>query len=171
MIHGTPQSRPCAFPYERKPVALNLADALCSITTKATATDWRAAIRLSGDGLVAGGATTNDYTDQMISAVEEHGPYIVIAPGIALAHGRPSEAVLHGGLSWVSLETPVEFGHPKNDPVALVIGLAAVDHTTHIGVLKAMAGVLSNKDVRARLEAAASGEEVRSLLTEAAAVS
>ena len=152
-------------------MALNLADALCSITTKATAIDWRDAIRLSGDGLVAGGATTNDYTDQMIAAVDEHGPYIVIAPGIALAHGRPSDAVLHGGLSWVSLETPVEFGHPKNDPVALVIGLAAVDHTTHIEVLKAMAGVLSDSDARKRLEAAATSEEVRSLLAQAAATS
>jgi PTS system ascorbate-specific IIA component len=152
-------------------MTLNLAESLCSISTKATATDWRNAIRLSGDGLVAGGATTDDYTDQMIAAVEEHGPYIVIAPGIALAHARPSEAVLHGGLSWVSLATPVEFGHPKNDPVTLVIGLAATDHTTHIEVLKAMAGVLSNKAVRARLEAATTDEEVRTILTEAAATS
>jgi PTS system ascorbate-specific IIA component len=152
-------------------VALNLAEALCSITTKATADNWREAIRLSGDGLVAGGATTNDYTEQMIKAVEEHGPYIVIAPGIALAHGRPSDAVLQGGLSWVSLETPVEFGHPKNDPVTLVIGLAAMDHTTHIEVLKAMAGVLSNKAVRRNLEAATTDEEVRSILADAAKAS
>lgn len=152
-------------------MALNLAESLCSISTKATATNWRDAIRLSGDGLVSGGATTDEYTDQMITAVEEHGPYIVIAPGIALAHARPSEAVLHGGLSWVSLDTPVEFGHPKNDPVALVIGLAATDHHTHIEVLKAMAGVLSNKAVRARLDAAATEDEVRTILAESAAAS
>ncbi len=150
-------------------MALNLAESLCAISTKATAADWREAIRLSGDGLVAGGATTDEYTGQMIAAVEEHGPYIVIAPGIALAHARPSDAVLHGGLSWVSLDAPVEFGHPKNDPVTLVIGLAAVDHTTHIDVLKAMAGVLSNKAVRARLEVATTDVEVRSILGEAAA--
>ena len=152
-------------------MTLNLAESLCSISTKATATDWREAIRLSGDGLVSGGATTDEYTDQMIAAVVEHGPYIVIAPGIALAHARPSDAVLHGGLSWVSLKTPVEFGHAKNDPVTLVIGLAAVDHTTHIDVLKAVAGVLSDKVVRARLEAATTDDEVRTILGEAAAAS
>lgn len=155
--------------HESNLVALNLADALCSITTKATANDWRDAIRLSGDGLVAGGAATNEYIGQMIAAVEEHGPYIVIAPGIALAHGRPSDAVLDGGLSWVSLETPVEFGHPKNDPVSLVIGLAAVDHTMHIEALKAMAMVLSDQDLRERLEAATTADEVRALLAQAAA--
>ncbi|MFO7690072.1 MAG: PTS sugar transporter subunit IIA, partial [Cryobacterium sp.] len=104
-------------------MAFNLVDALSSIATQADAADWRAAIRLAGDGLVAGGATTGTYTDEMIEAVEKHGPYIVIAPGIALAHSRPSPAVLTGGLSWVSLATPVEFGNAANDPVTLVIGL------------------------------------------------
>lgn len=152
------------FTDERFPVAINLAEALCSITTKASAKDWRDAIRLSGAGLVTGGAATADYTDQMIAAVEEHGPYIVIAPGIALAHGRPSDAVLTGGLSWVSLEKPVEFGHAKNDPVSLVIGLAATDHTTHIEVLKALAGILSKRGMLEQLVAAATEDELRSLL-------
>ncbi|KRF03433.1 PTS ascorbate transporter subunit IIA [Arthrobacter sp. Soil782] len=146
-------------------MTLNLAEELSSITTKATASDWREAIRLAGDGLVAGGVTTEAYTEEMITAVEEHGPYIVIAPGIALAHSRPAESVLKGGLSWVSLETPVEFGHASNDPVTLVIGLAALDHTAHIEVLKAVAGVLSNKEVRARLEAAETPDQVRDLLS------
>lgn len=143
---------------------MNLENSLFSINLKAAAADWRDAIRLAGDGLVAAGVTTDDYTDQMIAAVEEHGPYIVIAPGIALAHARPSEAVLKGGLSWVSLKDPVNFGHAKNDPVTLVIGLAATDHTAHIEVLKALAGVLADKDLRGRLEAATTETEVRDLL-------
>jgi len=143
---------------------MNLENSLFSINLKAAAADWRDAIRLAGDGLVAAGVTTGDDTDQIIAAVEEHGPYIVIAPGIALAHARPSEAVLKGGLSWVSLKDPVNFGHAKNDPVTLVIGLAATDHTAHIEVLKALAGVLANKDLRGRLEAATTETEVRDLL-------
>jgi PTS system ascorbate-specific IIA component len=55
-----------------------------------TAADWRAAVRLAGDALVASGATTPAYTDEMVATVEQLGPYIVIAPGIALAHSRPS---------------------------------------------------------------------------------
>jgi PTS system ascorbate-specific IIA component len=150
-------------------VALNLSEALSSIETHAEAADWRAAIRLAGDGLVAGGATTDVYTDEMIEAVEKHGPYIVIAPGIALAHSRPSPAVLTGGLSWVSLATPVAFGNAANDPVSLVIGLAAVDHDAHLQVMSALAGVLSDSSAMERLAAAASPDEVRVVLGELAA--
>jgi PTS system ascorbate-specific IIA component len=149
-------------------VALNLAEALSSIETQASAADWRAAIRLAGDGLVSGGVTTDVYTDEMIAAVEKHGPYIVIAPGIALAHSRPSPAVLSGGLSWVSLATPVEFGNAANDPVELVIGLAAVDHDAHIQVMSALAGVLSDSSAMERLSAAATPDDVRAVLTELA---
>jgi len=150
-------------------VALNLSEALSSIATQADATDWRAAICLAGDGLVAGGATTDVYTDEMIAAVEKHGPYIVIAPGIALAHSRPSPAVLAGGLSWVSLATPVEFGNAANDPVSLVIGLAAVDHDAHLQVMSALAGVLSDSSAMERLGAATTPDEVRAVLGDLAA--
>jgi PTS system ascorbate-specific IIA component len=150
-------------------VALNLAEALSSIETQADAADWRAAIRLAGAGLVAGGATTDAYTDEMIGAVEKHGPYIVIAPGVALAHSRPSPAVLTGGLSWVSLATPVEFGNKANDPVTLVIGLAAKDHDAHLQVMRSLAGVLSDTAGMTRLAAASTPDEVRAVLGELAA--
>ena len=99
------------------------------------ATDWKDAIRLAGKGLVAAGFTTDAYTDQMIETVEKMGPYIVIAPGLALAHSRPSEAVLKTGLSWVRLSTPVKFGNKANDPVSLVIGLAGHDENEHMSAI------------------------------------
>ena len=108
------------------------------------ATDWKDAIRLAGKGLVAAGFTTDAYTDQMIETVEKMGPYIVIAPGLALAHSRPSEAVLKTGLSWVRLSTPVKFGNKANDPVSLVIGLAGHDENEHITVMSAIASALIN---------------------------
>lgn len=150
-------------------MAINLADALSSIQTQAEADDWREAIRLAGDGLVFGGATTDAYTDEMIDAVEKHGPYIVIAPGVALAHSRPSPAVLTGGLSWVSLSTPVEFGNKANDPVTLVIGLAAKDHDAHLQVMRALAGVLSDSAAMKRLTLANTADDVRAVLGELAA--
>ncbi len=69
-----------------------LADALSadSIRVGAIALDREHAIAMAGDLLVAGGRATPDYTGQMIDALVEHGPYTVIAPGIALVHGRPS---------------------------------------------------------------------------------
>ena len=129
-----------------------------------TAADWRAAVRLAGDALVASGATTPDYTDQMVATVEQLGPYIVIAPGIALAHSRPSPAVLRAGISLVTLLEPVAFGHRENDPVRLVIGLAAVDEEGHITALSTLAEFLSDETRQERLIGAADASEVVQLV-------
>ncbi|TFD05509.1 PTS sugar transporter subunit IIA [Cryobacterium sp. TMT1-66-1] len=148
-------------------MAVNLADELdqASIRTHVVAADWQAAITLAGDALVAGGVTTDDYTAEMIAAVDKLGPYIVIAPGLAIAHSRPSPAVLRAGLSWVTLDEPVKFGHKKNDPVSLVIGLAAPDHEGHLEMMQALAGVLMNADLLVALKAADSPAEVLAIMS------
>lgn len=149
---------------------VDLADRLPdeAIATRAEAADWRDAVRLAGRGLTAQGATTDAYTDQMIAAVEQHGPYIVIAPGFALAHARPSEAVLRTGISWVSLAEPVEFGSETNDPVSLVVGLAATDHDSHLATMAALAGVLADDAMLAKAMAARTSERVRDALRQCA---
>ena len=152
---------------------MNLADHLPdgSIVTQARAADWREAVRLAGDALVATGVTTPAYTDAMIATVDDLGPYIVIAPGFALAHARPSEAVLRTGLSWVHLAEPVEFGSEDNDPVQLVVGLAATDATSHVGIMSALAEILIDDDTFAAALAADTPAAVQSLLTQAASQS
>ncbi|BDR55324.1 PTS ascorbate transporter subunit IIA [Bombiscardovia apis] len=126
--------------------------------------DWKGAIQRSGDALVASGFTTDAYTQQMIETVEKMGPYIVIAPGLALAHSRPSDAVLGTGLSWIRLKTPVEFGNKANDPVSLVIGLAGRDEQEHLQVMSAIAGALTNKEKTAKLAQAETPDEIRAIL-------
>jgi PTS system ascorbate-specific IIA component len=129
-----------------------------------SADDWRAAVRIAGDALVASGATTAAYTDEMIATVEELGPYIVIAPGIALAHSRPSRAVHRAGMSLVTLSTPVEFGHRQNDPVTLVVGLAAPDEEGHVLALATLAEFLADDDRRAALAHAPDAGAVAELI-------
>ena len=121
------------------------------------------AIRASGALLVASGRTTIQYTDEMLNAVEEFGPYIVIAPGIALAHARPSEAVLQTGLSLAVMAEPIEFGSP-NDPVRLVFGLAAIDHDGHISALSSLAERLSDEEFVNSLLNASTNEQLAALL-------
>src|SRR5207247_2169199 len=127
---------------------------IAAIRLRIPAMDWRAAVRASGEALVAAGITTPAYTDQMIATVEQLGPYIVIAPGIALAHARPSEAVLRPGLSWVTLAQPVRFGHKDNDPVTLIVGHAAPDSSSHVQGLATLAELLEDPTRRAALMAA-----------------
>ncbi len=115
-----------------------------SIRVSAAALDREHAVQLAGELLVSSGRATPDYTDQMVEVFETHGPYFVIAPGIAIAHSKPSAAVISTGLSLVTLAEPVVFGNAANDPVRLVIGMCAIDHDSHLEMLAELAQLLSD---------------------------
>lgn len=130
----------------------------------ATAPTWRDAMRLAGGALVASGAATDEYTDAMIGMVEEHGPYIVISPGLAFAHARPGGAVLRDGLAVVTLEAPVAFGHPHNDPVRVVLGLAVAGVGTHLESIGEIANLFNDQSVTGRIADATTADEVRTIM-------
>lgn len=138
-----------------------------AIAVQARAADWRDAVRQAGALLVDVDVTTDDYTDEMIATVEQLGPYIVLAPGIALAHSRPSPAVRRAGISWLQLAEPVEFGHERNDPVWLVVALAALDHDGHLGLMASLAAVLGDTELLSSLRDADSAARVLELLAAA----
>ena len=135
-----------------------------AIVLGADAADWRAAVDLAGVALTESGATTPDYGHEMIRMIEEHGPYVVIAPGLALAHARPGPAVLRDGLAVVTLATPVAFGNAHNDPVRVVLGLAVASAEHHLSLVAEIANVFNDSDAIARLAAAASPDAVREIL-------
>lgn len=128
------------------------------------ADDWRDAITAAGDLLIHSGVAGESYTAAMISNVEQHGPYIVIAPGFAFAHSRADASVTRTGMSIVRLARPVEFGNAANDPVHLVLALAAVDANAHQDALATLAQLLSNPERRQRLDEAATDAELRAAL-------
>lgn len=103
---------------------------------------WEEAVRKAGELLVVRGSVTSAYIEGMVQAVKELGPYIVIAPGIALAHTQPGESVLRDDLVLATLAEPVSFGHSVNDPVTLVFALCARDAHAHILALQSLAEAL-----------------------------
>lgn len=131
-----------------------------AVIVGAEAEDWRAAVRVAGRALTASGATRPGYADEMIRMIEEHGPYVVIAPGLALAHARPGPDVLADGLAVVTLATPVSFGHPHNDPVGVVLGLAIKSADAHIETVAELANVFNDSSAISRLANAKSVAEV-----------
>ena len=60
----------------------------------------------------------------------------------------------------MTLLEPVAFGHRENDPVHLVIGLAAVDEEGHITALSTLAEFLSDETRREGLIGAVDAGEV-----------
>ncbi|BDZ51587.1 hypothetical protein GCM10025867_38280 [Frondihabitans sucicola] len=135
-----------------------------AIVIGAAAADWRAAVRAAGAALTASGAAKPGYSDAMVRMIEEHGPYVVIAPGLALAHARPDDQVLDNGLAVVTLASPVSFGHPHNDPVSVVLGLAVESVGGHLESIADIANVFNDSTVIGALAAASTPDEVRSLM-------
>ena len=131
--------------------------------------DWREAIRVAGGLLEDTGSITPAYTEAMVDSVDANGPYIVVAPGFAFAHARPSEAVKETALSWVRLKHPIHFGHAKNDPVTLVVALAAQNDSAHTTAMKDLAKLLGNRSKRERLDAVTSASELRQVLDDSPA--
>lgn len=127
--------------------------------------DWREAVMEAGRLLVAGGIATPRYVEAMIRTAETLGPYMVIAPGIAMPHARPEDGVSRTGMAFVRLDVPVAFGHGTNDPVDLVIPLAAVNHDAHVMAMAQLAEQLSNPETLRRVRAAATPDEAWRALT------
>ncbi|GAA2242637.1 PTS sugar transporter subunit IIA [Herbiconiux moechotypicola] len=138
-----------------------------AIALHAVADDWRDAIRASAQALAAAGFAEPEYGERMIALVEEFGPYIVIAPGLALAHARPGPDVHGAGLSIVTLAQPVAFGHSHNDPVSVVLGLAATENDQHVASIASLANVFNDESVIPAIAAAVTADEVRALLRRA----
>ena len=109
------------------------------------AANWQEAIRAAGKLLFDTGAVTADYTEAMIKVAEELGPYIVIAPGIALPHAATESGAKQSALSMIKLSVPIYFGNPDNDPVKLVFGLSAIDNKVHMLALQALAKLFQSK--------------------------
>lgn len=104
------------------------------------------AIRIAGSLLEKQNKIKTSYIDAMVKGYHEIGPYIVLAPGIAIPHARPEYGVNETCISVIRLKNETVFGHPTNDPVKLVCAIGGVDNISHIGMLQALSSVLGNQE-------------------------
>lgn len=117
-----------------------------TIKVNVDAADWKEAVRKGGEILVENGSVEPRFVDAMIQTVKEMGPYIVIVPGIALPHARPSDGAIKLGMSLIKLSHPVNFGNKENDPVSVVISLGAVDNYSHSKALATLVDLFNDKE-------------------------
>lgn len=128
---------------------------------------WEEAVYAACAPLIAEGAVEERYATRCVEMVREHGPYIVLAPGIALAHARPEDGVLRLCLAATTLERAVPFGHDENDPVDLVFAFGSPDDRQHVGLLGALARSLGDglaDDLRAADDAVAAKVRLEEVL-------
>ena len=118
---------------------------------------WEDVIRHGGQLMVDGGFTEPTYTEAMIDVVRDMGPYIVLAPGLAMPHARPEMGAKQVGTALVTLEKPIDFGSPENDPVSVAVFLCAPNKEEHIQLLTDIATLFEDEEF---LDAAVNFESI-----------
>ncbi|WP_040214815.1 PTS sugar transporter subunit IIA [Clostridium polynesiense] len=132
-----------------------------TVEVKVKVKDWQEAVKAGGKLLEEDGKIEHRYIEAMIETVNKVGPYIVIAPGIAMPRARPECGAKEIGMSLLTLETPVAFGNEEYDPVDIVILFCAVDNTSHIKLLSEFMQIIEDEDF---LELARKAESSESIL-------
>lgn len=112
---------------------------------------WRDAIALACAPLIENGAITPGYVDAIYRSHDAIGPYYVVGPGIAMPHARPEDGVNRLALSLAVIPQGVNFHSEGNDPVRLLIVLAAKDSNSHIDAIAQLAALFDNEEDTATL--------------------
>ncbi|MBS6397456.1 MAG: PTS sugar transporter subunit IIA [Clostridiales bacterium] len=128
------------------------------------AEDWEDAVRKAAAPLVEDGAIEQSYVEGIVESVHKNGPYFVISKGFALAHARPECGANRLALNFTTLNPPIPFHAGANDPVSLIITLAATDPDSHIDLLGELAEVLMDDDRMERMFLAKTPEEFCEIL-------
>jgi PTS system ascorbate-specific IIA component len=121
-----------------------------SIVAQDTSPSFDAAVSQSVSLLVASGKAQLSYVDEVLESLKTLGPYFVIAPGLALAHAKPSDSVLAPGMALLKLAQPVISGS-ANDPVSLVFSMCSPNASEHMEMLADFGQIMSTDQVMTNL--------------------
>ena len=110
------------------------------------ATNWEDAIRVSANPLKDLGYVKDSYIQAMIENVRKLGPYIVIAPKVAMPHARPEDGVNKVSMTLTTFKEEIYFSGKEQHKVKILISLAPKDNQTHIKALACLTKMLSKKE-------------------------
>lgn len=130
------------------------------------ADNWEDAVVEAGKLLLKNKKIEGKYIEAMIETVKEMGPYIVMAPGIAMPHGRPESGVLDLGISVISLDEAVNFGSSEFDPVKLVFAICAKENKSHIELLQDLSYILDDEELLKETENCNSSKDLLNVILE-----
>lgn len=126
--------------------------------------DWKEAICLGSKPMIKMGYITEDYVTSMINTITKLGPYIVIAPKVAIPHAKPEDGVKKLGLSLLCLEKSVSFSETTRHDVNIIVVLAAIDGETHLKALSQLNKLFSDQRLINKMIKAQSVEKIGNIL-------
>lgn len=127
--------------------------------------NWEDAVRASVKPLIDAGAVKPAYADSIVESVHKFGPYIVIAPDIAIPHAEDKSNVNETTICFMKSNTPVVFDPNNHEKDArLFFALASEDEEKHLKNLQDLMECLCDEELMAKIGEAGTLEEIRGLL-------
>ncbi|HIW70424.1 MAG TPA: PTS sugar transporter subunit IIA [Candidatus Limosilactobacillus merdipullorum] len=134
------------------------------IQVNVEASDWKDAIKKAVQPFVEHNKVTDKYSQRIIEIAKETGPYIVIAPHVALPHASSKDGVLADAIGLTILKTPVAFGNKDNDPVKYLFTLSSVKPEGHLDQMAELVQVLQKQNLYKQLDEAQDAAEVDAIV-------
>lgn len=126
---------------------------------------WEDAVKACGQPLIDQGYIDDRYIGAIIDCVNKHGPYIVIAPKIAIPHSTEgAPGVNKTTIGFMRVKDPVHFdpADPSKDANLFFI-LASVNNDEHLANLSALCELLGDDSVTEQLIACNNDDDLLAL--------
>ncbi|MBM7556104.1 PTS sugar transporter subunit IIA [Halanaerobacter jeridensis] len=136
------------------------------IITGVEVENWQEVTKKAGELLLKDELIEEEYITAMINSIKENGPYVVLAQGIAILHARPEDGVKELGMSLITLDPPIEFGHQSNDPVEVALAFGAVDEEKHVEAMSELTTLLMSDNVVEKMHAKEDADKLYQYITE-----
>ncbi|MDY3705773.1 PTS sugar transporter subunit IIA [Vagococcus lutrae] len=129
-------------------------------------TNWKDAIQESCELLKNRNIINQNYVEEVISCVEEHGPYIVIVPQVAMPHSsEKSEGVFGTAISFTKLKKSVKFDGEDQKEAILFFTLAAKNPEEHMTNIQNLSELLMTEGLIEDLVDTKSIEDYKLVMT------
>lgn len=123
---------------------------------------WEEAVQASCEVLLKDNTITQDYVNSVIKCINEFGPYIVIAPMIAMPHSTEGAVGVNDTkIAFMKVEQPVHFKEDDHTYDArLFFTLASINHDQHMKNIMELSEMLMNDTIVEELLKATSDEDL-----------
>lgn len=120
---------------------------------------WRKAIKLGTKCMEKLGVIEPSYHEKIIHNLKVYGPYMVVAPGVAIAHAGASDGVLMDGIGVTIIEDGIMFFDRYEKPVHVIFTLALKTKEAHLIVEQLMKLAL-NEEKMQKIKMASSKRDI-----------
>lgn len=120
---------------------------------------WRRAIKVGTKCLEDLSIVEPSYHEKIIENLKTYGPYMVIAPGVAIAHAGANDGVLMDGLGVTVIEDGILFYDRYEEPVHVIFTLALNTKEAH-SIVEQLMKLALNEEKMNKIKLASSKRDI-----------